>query len=142
MGDISGCWRSFSDQIGRSTLSRHRASRSEIKKIGKSRSKTRTVREDAKMSEKRVKNDDFGPQKIPPNCAFDPDRGRYLPWNHFWYGAPGLVCLCRIWNQVANASGLHDQVRTSRTKKSEKIVKMRTKNVHSKGCKKRRISEA
>ena len=55
MGDIRGYRRSVSDQIGRSTLSRHHASRSEIKKIGKSRSKTRTVREDAKITRKTTR---------------------------------------------------------------------------------------
>ena len=94
------------------------------------------------MSEKSVKNDDFGPQKIPPNCAFDPDRWRHLPWNRPWYLALGPVFLRRIWNQVANASRADGQVRAICKKKSEKIVKMTAKNVHSKGCKKRRFPEA
>jgi hypothetical protein len=94
------------------------------------------------MSEKRVKNDDFGPPKIPPNCVFDTDRGRYLPWNRPWYGALGPVFLHHIWNQVANASRADDQVRAICKKKLGKIAKMRPKNVHAKGCKMRRIPEA
>ena len=80
-----------------------------------------------KMSEKSVKNDDFWPQKIPPNCAFDPDRGRYLPWNRPWYLALGPVFLRRIWNQGANASRADDQVRAICKKKSEKIAKTNIK---------------
>ena len=94
------------------------------------------------MSEKSVKNDDFWPQKIPPNCAFDPDRGRYLPWNRPWYLALGPVFLRRIWNLVANASRADDQVRAICKKKSEKMAKMTAENVHVKGCKKRRFPEA
>ena len=64
-----------------------------------------------KIDEKMTKNDDFWPQKIPPNHMFRPVRARYLPWNRSDHVAPAPVCLCHIWNQVGSLFHTADLLR-------------------------------